>query len=101
MPLVLGIHRYREPAHFEKTVAPLLRRWRFHRPREDAIRAYDLIAASFGVSHIVAQKQRLGPELEPKSVVKADVPIQMLTQHDASPGQGWAIVSSMVTSTFA
>ena len=40
-------------------------------------------------------------ELVPESPVKADVPVQILIQHDTSPGQGWAIVSSMVTSTFA
>jgi DNA invertase Pin-like site-specific DNA recombinase len=63
--------------------------------------ANGMIAVGFGVGHKVAQEQRLGAELVPESPVKADVPVQILIQHDTSPGQGWAIVSSMVTSTFA
>jgi hypothetical protein len=101
VPAVLSMHRDREAARFEEAVAPLFRRWRFHRPGQDAVCADDLIAPGFGVSHKVAQEQRLGAELEPKSLAKADAPVQIFIQHDASPGQGWAIVSSMVTSTFA
>ena len=95
------MHRNCEAPHFEKTVAPLFRRWRFDRPSEDAVHTDNLIASSLCVGYEVAQKQRLGAELESEGVMKADVPIQIFTQHHASPGQGRAIVSSIVTSTFA
>ena len=101
VPVVLRMHRDREAARLKETIAPLFRRWRFDRPGEDAVGADDLIAAGFRVGHEVAEEQRLGAELEPDGVMKADVPIQIFTQHHASPGQGWAIVSSMFTSTFA
>jgi hypothetical protein len=58
------MHRDREPPHVEKTVAPLFRRWCFDRPSEDAVHIDNLSAASFCVGHNVAQKQRLGAELE-------------------------------------
>jgi hypothetical protein len=85
---VLCVHRDREAPRFEKAVAPLFRRWRFDRPGEDAVRPDDLIAAGLRVGHEVAEEQRLSPELEPDGVSKADVPIQIFTQHHASPGQG-------------
>lgn len=95
------MHRDREAADFEETVAPLLWRRRLHSPGQNTFRADDLIAACFGVGHKVTQEQRLGSELEAEGVVKADVPVQIVTQHDASPGQGWTIVWSMDTSTLA
>lgn len=61
------MHRDRKSARFAEAVAPLLGRRRLQRPGEDAIGAYNLIAARLGVGHKVAQEQRLGPDLKPSA----------------------------------
>lgn len=60
-----------------------------------------MLTAMLGKGDKVAQENAQGPKLESQCAVQRCMIGEELPQHTSSPGQGWAICSSIATSTLA
>ena len=97
----LGQSRKREGAYDVQLAPAADGRMAARHPFEDARGADAVIAGHLGEPGELAQHAALIIEDEARGLPQADVAFDLLAQHDAAPGQGWAISPSMRVSTRA
>ena len=91
MPRILGAERQGEPPDGKQAVAALGGRGSLRCPSNDAGAVHELVPEALGIRHEQPKQGVLRAELEAKGPMQVGVALQVTAQHDASPGQGWAI----------
>ena len=99
--LVLDLHSPREAPYDGQALPSLPGRRSLSGPGECGGTADEGVALQLGEPREVAEKALLQAELEPELTVKIDVAGDVVGQHCAPSGQGWATLCSRATSTLA
>src|ERR1019366_5770177 len=71
------------------------------RPSQHAFNTNELVSLGHGVIRKQFERAGLVAKLESQGSLQSNVAFHVLAQHDAPPGQAWAIRLSDGTSTFA
>lgn len=101
MPPILGTKRHGEPPNREQAVSALSGRGSLRCPVDNAAAAHDLVSQTLRMSDEQPKQGMLRTEFEAECAMEIGVSLQVVAQHEASLGQGWAICSSMGTLTLA
>ncbi len=101
MPLLFDSHPLRKASDHSKPVPALLDRRRPGRPSQGGRAEDEGIASSFGKRREVLEEARLEPEFEAQLSMELDVTGNIVAQHGAPSGHGWATWRSDASSTFA
>ncbi|GLR90328.1 hypothetical protein GCM10007857_70420 [Bradyrhizobium iriomotense] len=101
MPWVFTVQKLGKRACEAKTHTGCVRRSGFTHPLQYQLGGYYGGGSFAGEYSELIQRLLVCIELLAKGAMQLNVAIDVMMDHDAAPGQGWATAASIETSTFA